>query len=263
MARIPGRNKQGHLALTAAELQQHPDDPHGAGRRASGRLTRLGVFVVVAGLTCTPVLAETLGSVSGTVKIKKRWGTGRPEHVFVLLESKTAPAPGPPAPKHHEVLTKDKEFRPRYLIVRPGDTVTFPNQDRISHNVFSLTPGSSFDLGVYKTGDVPARTFTEPGVVKLYCNIHPDMACFIMVTASPWTAITARDGKFEFGDVPPGNYEVYLWSLVGETRQAVTVTNGQPTTLDVEIDASKYRDTPHLDKHGKPYPRSTEDDENY
>ena len=42
---------------------------------------------------------------------------------------------------------KDQAFTPRVLAVRVGTKVEFPNQDRMYHNVFSVSQVKSFDLG--------------------------------------------------------------------------------------------------------------------
>ena len=46
------------------------------------------------------------------------------------------------------VMAQDhKAFEPAVLVVQNGTTVEFPNHDAVFHNVFSVTPDHSFDLG--------------------------------------------------------------------------------------------------------------------
>ena len=90
------------------------------------------------------------GTVSGFVSIESRKGNADPAGALVWLEG----GPGPvPAPRHETITTKGKAFSPRLLVVPPGSTVTFPNGDTIRHNVFSLSEGNAFDLGLYGEGD--------------------------------------------------------------------------------------------------------------
>jgi plastocyanin len=83
--------------------------------------------------------------------------------------------------KEFEVSQKDKEFTPRELKVKAGDTVSFKNDDPFSHNVFSLSDTKTFDLGSYPQGQSRKITFDKPGTVEVECAIHPDMKIEIEV----------------------------------------------------------------------------------
>ncbi|HYN42094.1 MAG TPA: hypothetical protein VE129_09980, partial [Thermoanaerobaculia bacterium] len=87
--------------------------------------------------------------------------------------------PAPAAPPR--MSSRDKRFEPRVLAVPRGSAVTFPNYDKIFHNVFSLSEGSPFDLGLYRNGAARTTSFETPGVVRVYCNIHPQMAAYVVV----------------------------------------------------------------------------------
>ena len=58
---------------------------------------------------------------------------------------------------------------------------TFPNGDPFLHNVFSQSATRKFDLGSFKLHDEKTKDFPSPGVVDVYCNIHPEMAATILV----------------------------------------------------------------------------------
>src|SRR3954471_23358613 len=53
------------------------------------------------------------------------------------------------APTTFSMTTRGKTLLPHVLAIPIGSTVNFPNEDPISHNLFSLTSGNSFDLGLY------------------------------------------------------------------------------------------------------------------
>src|SRR5262249_34596412 len=110
----------------------------------------------------------------GTIVGKIRGGDG---DAYVYLEDISAPGGGAASIKQ-----EGREFVPRVLAVQKGTRVSFPNRDAIFHNVFSVTPDSSFDLGSYKQGESRSVTLTKPGVVNVYCNMHPNMAAYILVT---------------------------------------------------------------------------------
>ena len=79
---------------------------------------------------------------------------------------------------------RNLQVLPRVLAVRVGTTVKFPNNDRVFHNVFSFHDGKKFDLGVYPVGAVKYVTFDRAGVSRLFCNIHPNMAGYVVVVCS-------------------------------------------------------------------------------
>ena len=80
-----------------------------------------------------------------------------------------------------EVFQNGKAFSERSVSVAAGDAVTFVNDDKNVHNVYSSTPGSEFDLGAQKPGASDAHVFTTPGEVKVRCAIHPRMRLTVNV----------------------------------------------------------------------------------
>ena len=73
-------------------------------------------------------------------------------------------------------------FTPHVLPVVAGTTVEWPNNDQIFHNVFSYSEAKSFDLGLYK-GNEPDKqvTFDKAGRVDVFCSIHANMHCIVLV----------------------------------------------------------------------------------
>ena len=61
-----------------------------------------------------------------------------------------------------------------------------------------------FDLGQYKSSDPPRSVFDKPGLVPVYCNIHPHMISYVVVLENPTYAVTGADGAFEIRGAPPG-----------------------------------------------------------
>ncbi len=106
---------------------------------------------------------------------------------------------------------KDQSFVPRVLPVSAGSTVEFPNFDPIFHNVFSVSPYKRFDLGKYPRGQSRRVRFDRPGLVQVYCDIHSNMAAFIIVL--PTRAFTQPDatGAFALPALPAGEYVVRVW----------------------------------------------------
>ena len=123
-------------------------------------------------------------------------------------------APGAPAPVPGPKPVLDQRnlsFSPRVLVVQTGTTVEFPNHDRVFHDVFSFRDGKQFELGLYPVGAIKYVPFDRPGLSRVFCNIHPGMAAYIMVVDSPYFARSERDGHFTLAGVPPGAATYHAW----------------------------------------------------
>ena len=143
--------------------------------------------------------AATAGPVTGTLAVKTRPGTTAAPAV-VYAEPLDAAAPRRPG--SFTLTQKGRAFQPSVLAVPVGSTVSFPNQDLVFHNVFSLSAPEPFDLGLYKKGESKSRTFTRPGLYRVFCNIHPTMTAFVAVVPTPWVAIADARGQWAL-DLPP------------------------------------------------------------
>jgi plastocyanin len=174
---------------------------------------------------------------------------------------------GPPPAKGEavaQVAQRKKTFVPHVEVLRVGSTVAFPNLDRIYHNVFSLSEIAPFDLGLYRNGASRSLAFPRPGIVRIYCNIHPSMSAFLVVVNSDVFGKTAADGSVELPDVPVGTWPVSAWHEKGGEGQArVTVEPGRTQGLDLRLDASGWRPHPHRNKYGKDYPPPDDDENRY
>src|SRR5512134_3705182 len=132
---------------------------------------RLFGFVPAVWLAATPLFGAEL---SGTAQV-----AGRPaQHAVVWLVAGGAPAGV--QPQKVVLDQRNLAFEPRVLAVRVGTTVEFPNNDKVFHNVFSFRDGKKFDLGMYPTGTSKRIAFDQPGLARLFCNIHPNMAAYVM-----------------------------------------------------------------------------------
>lgn len=162
------------------------------------------------------------------------------------------------------MLQKDKKFNPHVLAVRKGTAVEFPNLDPIFHNAFSNFSGQIFDVGLYKPGSNRTVTFNRPGVVRVFCNIHPTMSAVIVVVNTPWFATTTRDGTFRIPDVPPGEYQLRVFheramsEELAKVERKVTIGAGEEAPGTLIISETGYLPTPHLNKHDRPYPAGSD-----
>ena len=217
-------------------------------------LARLGSILLIS-LVFSGVV--TAGQLEGTVDFLTRRGQ-RPNRAETLVWLESGQNASTPEPGTYRIRTLRKTLVPHVLAVPMGSTVEFPNEDPISHNLFSLSAAKKFDLGFYRRGAGKSETFDKPGVVNVYCNVHPDMSAVIHIMATPYYVFTDAKGAFSFADVEPGKYQLFAWNEVGGTSsiEVVVPGNGSRRGVEITIDSRSHRDTQHLNKEGKPYQRS-------
>jgi plastocyanin len=127
------------------------------------------------------------------------------------------------------VAQKAATFSPHVLPVLVGTTVAWPNRDDIYHNVFSDSEAKKFDLGLYK-GDPPEKrvTFDRAGRVDVFCSIHENMHCIVLVMPNPYFAVTDASGHYSITNVPPGTYKLKGWHerLPAAEQEIIVPANG-------------------------------------
>jgi len=152
------------------------------------------------------------------------------------------------------VTMRGKAFVPRVSVVGVGASVEFPNQDAIFHNVFSVSGENRFDLELYKKPKSASKAFERPGIVRIYCNIHPQMSGFVLVRDNPYWSKVGADGSYTIPDVPAGSWVLKAWhERSGESAQTVQVKDAGALETSFTLDASKYKRAPHKNKFGKDY----------
>jgi plastocyanin len=194
------------------------------------------------------------GSVVGTLELLDRAGAKGPAVDAVVW----IPGLSGGAPRPARLTQRNKQFEPHVVVVGKGGTVSFPNSDHIFHNVFSSTPGAEFDLGLYKSGSSKDRAFPRPGVVRVFCNIHPVMTGYVVVLdqPDPVFAVTDAAGRARLTGVPPGVHRVRIWhEKGGEQEVTVDVASGREVSFGAVLDGSRWKNQPHKNKLGEDYPK--------
>jgi plastocyanin len=210
-----------------------------------------------------PIVTIAIGLFSGTIEgapvtgsvafVTKRGQQPTINETLVWLEPASA-RPARRSPETVQMTTRNKMLMPHVLAIPVGSTVTFPNEDPISHNLFSLSSGNAFDLGLYRRGAGKSEKFDNPGIVNVYCNVHPNMSAVIHVMATPYYGFADANGRYAF-DVPPGRYKVLAWNEQGGMAESsIDVgASGVAAPVALTIDSRNFRGTDHLNKVGKPY----------
>ncbi|MBA3454893.1 MAG: hypothetical protein H0T42_17525 [Deltaproteobacteria bacterium] len=214
---------------------------------------RAVVLLAFASLASTAV-AQPAGRIAGKVTVSEADGTqavGAETVVYVV--GFTEPPGSLTGTSVATIAQKGRRFVPDLLAITVGDKVAFPNGDPFLHNVFSQSTARKFDLGSFKKGETKQKEFPTPGVIDVYCNIHPEMAATILVLPNRRHTRTRPDGTFTLDGVPPGT-----WTVFAYTRRAtrpvsakVTVTTGADTTINLAL--SRGAEPEHLNKYGEKY----------
>lgn len=133
-----------------------------------------------------------------------------------------------------ELIQKAMLFEPPLMVVPRGARVAFPNSEPIIyHSVFSPSDGNEFDLGTYPAGESRGSVFEGAGVCEVLCKIHSRMYAIVVVTESPYHALTDATGTFEIENVPAGDWTVTCTTALDQdyenSETLVTVRPGERT----------------------------------
>lgn len=220
------------------------------------------------------VLASTsavrAATVSGAIEIDQRAKAHEAlSDIVVWLKPLTGNASEQIQPARVRLLQKDKMFHPHVLAVSVGTVVDFPNADPIYHNAFSSFEGQIFDVGLYPPGTSRSIHFRRPGIVRVFCNIHPTMSAVIVVLDTPYFTKAGPDGHYQMLSVPPGTYELRVFderATAGpDVKMTVIVDPAEIaiTASTIHLSELGYVRQPHKNKYGLDYPPSATDPSTY
>lgn len=168
------------------------------------------------------ILVFASAAAAGTIEGKVSRGSSV---VYVdVIPGKTFSAPS----QKPLIDQKGLRFNPALLVVQEGTTVEFQNDDSVQHNVFwpsiSGNKKEGHNLGTWPKGEKRVFKFDQPGVVPLLCNVHPEMAGYVVVSPTPYYAETDASGNFKIENVPDGKYNLVAWHEGAKPQtQSVTV----------------------------------------
>jgi plastocyanin len=192
---------------------------------------------VAASLMLALTTAVKANEIKGKVSVQ---GIKSAENIAVYVDA--IPDKKFEAPKDPVVVDQRKmAFLPHVVGVQQGTTVEFLNSDPVGHNVYwpsiSGNKKLAHNLGTWPKGEKKPFLFDDVGVAPLLCNVHPEMSGYVVVSPTPYFAVTDKDGNFEIKNIPAGKYTLKTWSEDGKpTTQAVDVSG---TTATVELTVKK------------------------
>lgn len=110
-----------------------------------------------------------------------------------------------------QIAQVQRRFDPQVTVVSVGTPVTFPNFDTVRHHVYSFSPAKTFELKLYAGVPNTPVVFDKPGIAVLGCNIHDQMAAWVVIVDTPLHARSAANGQARVEGVPPGSYRLRVW----------------------------------------------------
>ena len=255
---LPARAGEG---VVAAQLQGRRAGPSERPRGRTGaavvlRRLALAATLVLVALPAAPQPARRGATIRGRVELKREpaatearpavsdlgphAGHDAPDRRRSVVYLETAPQPAlePPLPGRAVLDQRNQTFVPYVLAVTVGSVVEFPNSDRTYHNVFSLSKAKRFDLGRYPRGQSRSVRFDQPGVVRVFCEIHSHMSAWILVFAHPYFAVTDAEGRYRIDGVPPGSYTLAVWNdgSVRARRELRVSSDGEAVEADAAVE---------------------------
>ena len=161
------------------------------------------------------------GTVSGVIRVEKARiktkGAKSYKCVVVYLKPLTPRVVAPPA-EHAVMDQRGLVFIPHIMAVQKGTTVDFLNSDHDRHNVYFLydDTGDTLDIGTWGPGQTVSHTFAKTGLVITLCQLHLEMAAYILVLEYPYFTASAIDAEtrsaaYEIRGVPAGKYMLGAW----------------------------------------------------
>ncbi len=154
-------------------------------------------------VTVMPAIAATVD-----VTVQDRKGQPLADVVVSVLDIKQ---PLTTAKATAIIDQRQRQFVPYVSVVQTGTTVSFPNSDRVRHQVYSFSPARHFDLQLYAGQPSKPVTFDQAGVAVLGCNIHDWMLAYVKVVSTPFFAKTDVRGQATVSNVPKGRYQLEYW----------------------------------------------------
>jgi plastocyanin len=185
-----------------------------------------------------PACNQTPDPLEEHVIVAERSGRQVMQNVFVWIKSGLGDFV--PSVPQTPVLLDQKAciFRPHVVGVQRYQVLRFTNSDPTEHNVKFAEPGKNPPHDKTMTGAGQSLDFWFPHeqqMMKVICNKHSWMKCWVGVVDHPWFAVTGEDGTFKFEGVPPGSYTVAAWSEAYKVTETPVKLDAK-ATLEVDFE---------------------------
>ena len=143
------------------------------------------------------------------------------------------------------ILSENCKFFPDVNIIRQGESFKIDNMDAVMHNsqVYQKERGK-----ILLNIPIPAEEVSEGKVtfeknykiMQMICGMHEFMQTWGYRVQNPYYFKTDKDGNFNIGDIPPGDYVVNAWHyLMKPQKKKIKIAAGETIDLNFEFDGDK------------------------
>jgi plastocyanin len=193
--------------------------------KTAARLAPLALILLAGAATAT------------TLVVQVNDATGKPlADTIVYAEPEGGNAPKAPHPA--EIEQRGLKFLPIVTVIQTGSQVSFPNNDKVRHHIYSFSPAKKFDQKLYSGVTAAPQVFDKAGTVVLGCNIHDRMIAYVKVVDTPYFAKTDAAGVARIELPVAGKYSVTAWhyNMVGTgSAQQLAVSGAAPQQLAYKL----------------------------
>jgi plastocyanin len=181
--------------------------------------------------------ADGAGVIKGTITIDGKPAVGAVVSIEGLPKDLVKAQAALVKPQKKIIDQQNLKFSPTVLAVKVGDTVEFPNHDKVWHNVYSKGGANDFDLGLYAPNNSRSKKFENAGISRILCNAHPDMEAFVVVKDHPFFSTSDSRGNYEIKNVPLGKLRVEIWypNLGVRSEPVPLVRDGEVFDLNIDL----------------------------
>lgn len=171
------------------------------------------------------------GASAATMTVQVIDATGKPLADVVVVADPELGDAMPKVSKAADIAQRGLQFMPLVSVIQTGSRVSFPNNDKVRHHIYSFSPAKKFDQKLYSGVAAAPQVFDKAGTVVLGCNIHDRMIAYVKVVDSPFFAKTDAAGvaRIETG---PGKYKISAWhyNMAGAVAEQTIAVKGESST---------------------------------
>ena len=187
-------------------------------------------------------LAASLPAAAAQLKLTVLNADGKPAQDVAVQVSPTAAWAGQPLPPPVVILQQNIRFVPFVTVVPVGATVRFINKDKFDHHVRSqpggplgnVAPAKQFEFRMVAAKDGRDSAAADlkldtVGIVALGCHLHGSMRGHLLISSTPWVAVTDDKGQVMIDNLPDGQAEIKVWHPDQLSDQATTQVQASGT----------------------------------
>ena len=194
------------------------------------------IVLRIATLAALSLLGGGAGAATLTVQVND--SSGKPLADAVVVVDPEAGAVVPKYLKPAEIEQRGQKFLPLVSVIQTGSRISFPNNDKVKHHIYSFSPAKKFDQKLYSGVAAAPQIFDKPGIVVLGCNIHDSMIAYVKVVDTPYFAKTDAAGVARVALPDGGRFAVSTWHyrMSGAVADQTLVLKGDaPAALGFKL----------------------------